>query len=36
LDGGSISLLWLAAIAGVMALAASGGAWFAYQGRRIH
>ena len=34
-DGGSGSLPWLAAIAGVMALTGSARAWFAYQRRRI-
>ncbi len=34
-DGGSGSLPWLAAIAGVVALTGSASAWFAYQRRRI-
>ena len=33
--GGSSALPWLAAMAGAMALIGSGGAWFAYQRRRI-
>jgi hypothetical protein len=33
--GGSATLPWLAAIAGAITLVGSGGAWFAYQRRRI-